>query len=128
MKKILFILIAVFTFSTLYAEDYAEATFAKKEYDFGFIEEDGGKVQCEFEFTNTGNKPLIIVEAAASCGCTKPEYPKRPIEPGKTGKIKVTYNPAGRPGGFKKDVKIRTNGAEKRTTLYIIGSAAPQPK
>ena len=83
-------------------------------------------MSCEFEFTNTGNKPLIIIEAVASCGCTSPEYPKRPIAPGKSGVITVYYNPIGRPGGFKKDVKVRTNAGSGRTkTLTIIGSAIP---
>ncbi|MDD2961846.1 MAG: DUF1573 domain-containing protein [Muribaculaceae bacterium] len=127
MKRILFIAFAIFCFAfQAIADDYAQATYPIKEHDFGYIKEDGGLVSCEFEFVNTGNKPLIVIEAVASCGCTRPEYPKRPIEPGKKGKIKVTYNPNGRPGAFKKDIKVRTNGKEKRTTLYIIGSATPK--
>lgn len=131
MKRITFLIITILLLLpsvSIAAEDYAQATFPEKEHDFGYIKEKGGLVSCEFEFVNTGNKPLIIIEAVASCGCTRPEYPKRPIEPGKKGKIKVTYNPLGRPGGFKKDIKIRTNGKEKRTVLYIIGSATPEQK
>ena len=109
-------------------KSYAQATFVQTEYDFGYIKESGGTVQCEFEFTNTGNKPLMIIDATASCGCTKPEYPKRPIAPGKSSKIKVTYNPLGRPGAFKKDIKITTNGKNGKITLYIIGSALPDDK
>lgn len=116
----------VSTIVFMYAAEFAQASFANKEHDFGYIKEDGGSVSCNFEFTNTGNKPLIIIDAVASCGCTKPEYPKRPIEPGKSGIIKVTYNPVGRPGAFKKDVKVRTNGKEGRTTLFIIGSTIPK--
>lgn len=104
----------------------AKATFTYKEYDFGYIKEANGPVTCEFELVNTGDKPLIIIEAAASCGCTTPSYPKRPIEPGKKAIIKVTYNPAGRSGGFQKDVRIRTNGTPKRTVLSIVGSTIPK--
>lgn len=126
MNRLLVTLLTLFMVSSLAAaEEYAQATFPVKEHDFGYIKESGGLVSCEFEFVNTGSKPLIIVEAVASCGCTRPDYPKRPIEPGKKGKIKVTYNPLGRPGGFKKDVKVRTNGKEKLTVLYIIGSTIP---
>lgn len=131
MKRIAFFIATIFMVIPLAvnAEDgYAQATFPEKEYDFGYIKEDGGSVTCEFEFVNTGSKPLIIVEAVASCGCTRPDYPKHPLAPGKKGIIKVTYSPIGRPGAFKKDIKVRTNGKEKRTTLFIIGSAIPATK
>ncbi len=103
----------------------AQITFKNRTHDFGVIKEDGGPVTHTFEFTNTGDKPLIIVEATASCGCTRPEYTTKPIKPGKKGKIKVTYSPLGRPGAFRKSVKVKTNGSQERTTLIIEGTAAP---
>ena len=106
----------------------SEATFKTKSYDFGTIKEANGPVACTFEFTNTGDKPLLIIDATASCGCTKPEYPSKPIKPGKKGKIKVTYSPIGRPGAFKKTVKIKSNGKESTTTLRIEGVVIPKDK
>ena len=88
--------------------DYAEATFKEISYNFGTIQESKGPVTHKFEFTNTGNKPLIITYAAASCGCTKPEYPTKPIKPGKKGTIKV-----------------KTNGRETRSVLQIEGTIIP---
>lgn len=105
---------------------YAEATFETKSHDFGTIQEAKGPVSCTFEFTNTGDKPLLIIDAVASCGCTRPEYPSKPIKPGKTGKIKVTFSPIGRPGAFKKTVKVKTNGKERTTTLRIEGTVIPK--
>ena len=107
-------------------DKYAEATFEVMSHDFGTIKEANGPVSCTFEFTNTGNKPLLIIDATASCGCTRPEYPSKPIKPGKKGKIKVTYSPIGRPGAFKKTVKIKTNGKERTTTLRIEGTVIPK--
>lgn len=110
-----------------WADDkYAEATFDVKTHDFGTIQEAKGPVSCTFEFTNTGDKPLLIIDAVASCGCTRPEYPSKPIKPGKKGKIKVTFSPIGRPGAFKKTVKIKTNGKERNTTLRIEGTVIPK--
>jgi hypothetical protein len=60
-----------------------------------------------------------------------PEFPKDPIKPGKTGKIKVTYNPSGRPGEFDKSVKIRYNrdgNKTARVTLKITGTVVPKSK
>ena len=112
--------------SGLANDKYAEATFETKSHDFGTIQEAKGPVSCTFEFTNTGDKPLLIIDAVASCGCTRPEYPSKPIKPGKKGKIKVTFSPIGRPGAFKKTVKVKTNGKERTTTLRIEGTVIPK--
>lgn len=129
MTKRLFIAIFVVCMVALSAvaeEEKAEATFATMSHDFGAIKEANGPVSCTFEFTNTGNKPLLIIDAVASCGCTRPEYPSKPIKPGKKGKIKVTFSPIGRPGAFKKTIKVKTNGKERTVTLNIKGTVIPK--
>ena len=107
------------------AEGKPEALFMTTNHDFGFIREEKGPVTCYFEFENVGTAPLIIVSASAQCGCTRPEYPQKPIKPGKMGKIKVTYNPTGRPGPFRKKVLVKANGKKGRLALYIEGSVIP---
>lgn len=119
------VLISVMAFTAVAADNGPEMTFEEKTYDFGTIKEVDGPVTHTFEFTNTGKEPLVIINVNASCGCTRPEYSKEPIKPGKSGKIKVTFNPAGRPGEFSKDVKIRTNG-NKRPILKITGIVIPK--
>ena len=118
--------ICLVTLTAVADDKQAEATFATLSHDFGTIQEAKGPVSCTFEFTNTGNKPLLIIDAVASCGCTRPEYPSKPIKPGKKGKIKVTYSPIGRPGAFKKSVKVKTNGKERTVTLRIEGTVIPK--
>jgi hypothetical protein len=128
MRKIVSLFFAVIV-CALSAFAGAKAEFAEKSYDFGMVKEEGGKVSHEFTFTNTGDKPLVIISATASCGCTMPEYPKDPIKPGKTGKIKVTYNPSGRPGEFNKTVKIRYNSDSNKTNrvnVKISGTVIPK--
>ena len=112
--------------SAMADDKQAEATFKVKSHDFGTIKEANGPVSCTFEFTNTGDKPLLIIDATASCGCTRPEFPTKPIKPGKKGSIKVTYSPIGRPGAFKKTVKVKTNGRERTTVLHIHGTVIPK--
>lgn len=95
-------------------------------HNFGTIKEDGGPVKCEFPFKNIGDGNLIIFDATAECGCTRPEYPRQPIAPGKDGVIKVTYNPIGRPGAFDKTVTVKTNGKPAKIRLKIRGTVMPK--
>ena len=126
MKRILLSLVlGIVSLIAINAEDYAQATFPVQSHDFGLIAEKNGPVSCTFEVINTGNKPLLILDVLVSCGCTKPEFSTKPIKPGKKGKIKVTFSPAGRAGAFHKSIKVKTNGREVRTTLTIEGTIKP---
>ena len=128
MKRLIntMLLLLAMTLTTMAQDnDYAEITFKEISYNFGTIKESKGPVTHKFEFTNTGNKPLILTNVTASCGCTRPEYPTKPIKPGKKGKIKVTFSPVGRAGAFKKTIKVKTNGREPRSVLQIQGTIIP---
>ena len=96
--------------------------FEKTQHNFGVFSEDTAIVSYDFVFTNVGKSPLIIHQASASCGCTIPEYTLKPIMPGKTGKISVTYNGKGRrPGVFRKSITIHNNGKQTPVRIYIEG-------
>ena len=111
---------------TLFAQKKdAAVSFKTTSHNFGSVKEEG-KVNCKFEFTNTGKSPLIINRVQASCGCTTPSYTKEPILPGKTGKIDVAYNTVNRPGSFSKSINIYTNVPDTVYTLYIKGSVIPK--
>jgi len=121
MKKTL--LTALMLVGSIVASAQAEIKFDKMTHDFGTFSESAPVVTCTFTYTNTGDKPLIINQAVASCGCTVPEYTKEPVQPGQKGSIKVTYNGTGKfPGHFKKSITIRTNGKVEMTRLYIEGT------
>lgn len=123
MKKIALTLITSI-FCMAYALAGGKADFSEKTHNFGNIREADGMVTAEFPFVNKGDSPLVIISAVASCGCTRPEYPKQPVAPGESGIIKVTYNPAGRPGEFSKTVTVRT--PEKKIKLRIKGNVIPK--
>lgn len=106
---------------------YPTLTFTKKEHNFGVIKE-GEKVETIFTFTNTGEADLLISNAAGSCGCTVPEYPKEPIKPGKSGKMKVTFDSNGKPGKQQKSVTITSNTQSKREVLTINAEVTPKVK
>ena len=130
MKKILLstllLIIGLTTYAAVWqSQGEAEITFEKTTHNFGSFPESSPKVTCVFKFKNSGDGPLVIHQAIASCGCTVPQYPKEPIKPGESGQITVTYNGAGKfPGHFKKSITIRTNGKNEMTRLYIEGDSA----
>ena len=66
--------------------------FDKIVYDYGKIIVDTDN-KAFFTVTNTGDKPLIIENVSASCGCTTPKKPEKPIAPGKSDRIEVIFHP-----------------------------------
>ena len=89
------------------------------EVDYGTIQQNAEPYR-QFQFTNTGDAPLIISNAKGSCGCTVPEWPKEPIQPGESNVIKVRYA-TNRIGKFSKTVTLTTNDAEGQHVLRIKG-------
>ena len=101
--------------------------FNETAFDFGNINE-GDVVEHTFSFTNAGQAPLIISNAAGSCGCTIPKWPKEPIPVGGTGEILVQFNSANKPGVQNKTVTITANTYPKITKLNIKALVAAKPK
>ncbi|MCK5134326.1 MAG: DUF1573 domain-containing protein [Bacteroidales bacterium] len=103
-------------------------SFEKNLHDFGKFKEADGKVTYKFEFVNTGGGDLIIQNVSASCGCTAPRWTREPVPPGGKGFVATTYNPAGRPGSFRKYVTVISNSNPGSVRLTITGEVAPKPK
>ena len=107
------------------AEPQAEIKFDKASHNFG----SNPIVSCIFKFKNTGKAPLVINQAVASCGCTVPTFTEKPIAPGDSGVVKVTYNGQGRyPGRFKKVVTVMSNAKSRLVRLYIEGNMTEDNK
>ncbi|MBR1484892.1 MAG: DUF1573 domain-containing protein [Prevotella sp.] len=121
-KMILMSMMLLLGLGAALAQKQAEIKFDKTTHDFGKFSSKEAVVSCVFTFTNTGDAPLIINQAMATCGCTVPEYTKKPVQPGEKGELKVTYNGTGKhPGRFKKSITVRTNAKVELTRLYIEG-------
>lgn len=124
IKKIITVaaLLAAFILAVPAFADKKDSKISFKEsvYDFGKVPLKGGKVSHEFSFTNDGERNLVITNARADCGCTRPEYSDEPVAPGGSGKVKVTFAPAAK-GHFAKKITITTNGSPRKTRLLIKG-------
>jgi hypothetical protein len=90
--------------------------------DLGTVKE-GPEVEVAYRFRNSGNKPLIIRDVTATCGCTIPEKPAKPFAPGEEGKIKAKFNTAGRVGTNHKTLMVFANtkgGTQQNLEFQVI--------
>jgi len=94
--------------------------FEKETHDFGKIRV-GDIISYDFKFTNAGQSPLIITDGYASCGCTKPTWPKTPIKPGERGVIHVTFDSKGKMGLQDKLITITANTTPAQNAVHLIG-------
>ena len=98
----------------------AEIKFLKTEISFGKIKE-GEIIEKSFQFSNSGDVPLYILDVYGTCGCTVPEWPKGMIEPGRGGFIKVKFNSEGKTNEQRKLITVVANTFPVETSLYLDG-------
>ena len=94
-------------------------SFNKMEHDFG-VAKVGVENKYKFIVTNTGKSPLIIESAKASCGCTVPKSPEKPIPPGGSDEIEVIFTAnSGQNGPTNKTITVKANTDPEITMLTI---------
>ena len=103
-------------------------TFDHTTVEFGNVPASRGSVHLEYTMTNDSDKAVAILSARASCGCTDPTYPRRPVMPGQSAVIKVTFNTAGQRGEVDKEVTLRlkrADGKSEKVQLILRGAVVP---
>ena len=124
MKKLITILFIGLISFTINAQ--AKIEFKSETIDYGTIEKGADGVRI-FEFTNTGDEPLIISKVTSSCGCTIPKKPKDPILPGKIGQIEVKYD-TNRENPIRKTITVLSNAETPTIALKIKGEVIDPSK
>ena len=76
--------------------------------------------QATFTLKNTGTHPLLIKDVLTTCGCTNPQWEKRPVLPGQTREIIVTFKPNSL-GRFTKKIQVLCNTTLKLHDLRLVG-------
>lgn len=91
IKREVFYLITILNIGYLNSYAQANLKFKETKKHFGFVKK-GETVTLQYEFTNSGNQPLIITDAKVECSCTTVDYPKQPIPPNATNTVTVMFN------------------------------------
>jgi len=94
--------------------------FMEVQHDFGTVKYPSENLYT-FKFKNTGDLPLIIESATASCGCTIPNKPEDPILPGQIGELDVIFSPKeGQQGELvTKQITVTANTNPQQSYLEI---------
>lgn len=120
MKNLIVVLfVGLISLGSFAQEKTAKIEFKTDVIDYGTIEKGSDGVRV-FEFTNTGNAPLIISSVKSTCGCTVPKKPKGPIMPGETGVIEVKYDTK-RVNPIRKTITVISNAETPTVALKIKG-------
>ena len=119
MKKIAIIALIAFIGLVQQANAQAKIEFKTDVIDYGEIAKGSDGVRT-FEFTNTGDAPLIISNVKSSCGCTVPSKPDGPVAPGESSTIEVKYDTK-RVGPIRKTVTVYSNADQPIVSLKIKG-------
>lgn len=117
MKKL--VVVALVSLIGFTANAQAKISFKNETVDYGKIAKGSDGVRV-FEFTNTGDAPLIVTDVKSSCGCTVPKKPKGPVAAGASGTIEVKYD-TNRVGPIRKTVTVYSNADEPIKALKIKG-------
>ncbi|MEZ4801985.1 MAG: DUF1573 domain-containing protein [Gelidibacter sp.] len=127
MKNLVAILfVGLISLSVLAQEKVAKIEFKTDTIDYGTIEKGADGVRV-FEFTNTGNAPLIISDVKSTCGCTVPKKPDGPIMPGQKGEISVKYD-TNRVNPIRKTITVTSNADTPTVALKIKGEVIDPSK
>lgn len=107
--------------------DFAEIKFENEKIDIGVID---GKTNAnqDFKFKNTGGIPLLITEAKGSCHCVQGKWPDKPIEPGDSSIISVSFDPVGVTGLFIRTIMIHSNATRPAVELTLSGEIKREPE
>lgn len=97
--------------------------FEKVTHDFGDIKE-GEIVTCTFKFKNTGEHDFVISNIETTCGCTVPKHSNKPVKPGKSGEIEITFYTYRRYGRQYKSISIHSNSTNKITKLTLTANVS----
>ena len=130
MNRLVIFGLSLFALSvvTTVATAQSALRFAESQHDFGTINEDGGIVSNTFRFTNVADVPVVVIDVASSCGCTKAEFSRKPVQAGADGEIIVRFDPMDYPAGaFSRKVTVSTSQG-RAETLTVTGRVKPRKK
>lgn len=101
------------------AEGRPSALLSESAFDFGSVAQ-GSKVVREIEVRNAGSADLVIQRVSPSCGCTTTALTSPTVPPGKSEKIRISFDTSGFFGPKKKTVTVATNDPDNSELVFTL--------
>lgn len=118
MKLVMVFFVLIGATGVAYAQQ-AVLKVDKSTYKFPPTQQ-GVVLEHSYLITNTGDVPLIISDYTVNCTCTKLSLPKRPIAPGESFPIKVTFDTAGKYYYQDRTIGLVTNTNKKHSLRFKV--------
>ncbi|GGA83132.1 hypothetical protein GCM10008015_24850 [Flavobacterium palustre] len=109
MKKLATFVVVLLFSSIGFAQKGAKIEFKAKNntIDYGTINKQNDNGIRSFEYTNTGDAPLMIYSVQSTTSCTVLSKQNETVLPGKSSKIEIKYNMV--PGPIRKTITVESN-------------------
>lgn len=123
MRRLFLVVMVVMAVTTVAAQSRgARMCIRETSYDFGSVPRKGGDVAHWFDYENTGDEPLVVMDVLTSCSCIKATFSRRPVRAGGRGVIKILYQPHKMEAGvFHKIVRVKSNSADGVKLIALQG-------
>ncbi|MEW5924293.1 MAG: DUF1573 domain-containing protein [Candidatus Zixiibacteriota bacterium] len=117
----LLIVIILFPAMQHYAlsEDKAEPSIGSEIWDFGFLPQKS-EVSHTFFLRNRGSSPLTVKKIKTGCSCTSISEIDKPIEPGDSAAVAVTFKSGRYRGPVSKTTKVIIDNPESAIYEFTI--------
>ncbi|MCZ8228193.1 DUF1573 domain-containing protein [Flavobacterium sp.] len=124
MKNLIIVMVTLLFSVATYSQSGPKIEFSTPDntIDYGKVSKSNDNGIRSFEFKNTGDAPLQIINILSTKECSILSKPTTAIQPGESGKIEVKYNMT--PGPIRKTITVETNAVNQengRIALKIKG-------
>lgn len=124
MKNLIIVMVTLLFSIATYSQSGPKIEFSTPDntIDYGKVSKSDDNGIRSFEFKNTGDAPLQIINILSTKECSILSKPTSAIQPGQNGKIEVKYNMT--PGPIRKTITVETNAVNQengRVALKIKG-------
>lgn len=127
LKRTLVFLFVCIAATTVESADAQQLIFPDSVCNVGDIAENDPPRAYRFRYENRSDKPVVILRVDTSCGCVKSSFSRKPIAPGTSGEIIVTFDPHGREGALYKQMPVYTSASGKRPAIRLALSGTVKP-
>lgn len=123
--RLYFAIIYIALSSALGFAQEAELLIDRAVFKFPKVYE-GEQLEHVYKISNPGTLPLIISDYSVACSCTKAYLPEKPILPGESFDLKVTFDTNGKYYFQDREIYLKANTQKETHKLRFKVNVIPK--